>query len=75
MNAIAQWSENTRATVMRAGVAGFAALILILLFGIYIYFFPTPLSPVPAVFERFTGNAIATPQTRQNSLHQQRNSA
>jgi hypothetical protein len=44
MNAIAQWSENTRSAVMRAGIAGFAALILVLLFGIYINFFPTPLT-------------------------------
>ncbi len=72
MNAVAQWSENTRATIMRAGIAGFAVLILILLFGIYIYFFPTPLSPTGALFERF---ANPPPQTRQNSLHQQRNSA
>lgn len=44
MNAVAQWSEGTRSAVMRVGVAGIAALILVLFFGIYIYFFPTPLT-------------------------------
>lgn len=44
MEAFQQWSEGTRSTVVRAGAAGFGALILILLFAIYVRFFPTPVS-------------------------------
>jgi len=44
MNAVAQWSEGTRNTMMRTGLAGVAALALILVFAVYVRFFPTPIS-------------------------------
>ena len=57
MNAIQQLSEGTRSSVMRAGIAGVAALFLILLFAVYVRFFPTPLS------EGFTAATMETPPT------------
>jgi hypothetical protein len=44
MEAIQQWSEGTRSALVRTGLAGVTALVLILAFGVYVYFFPTPLS-------------------------------
>ncbi len=64
MNAIAQWSEGTRNTVMRAGIAGVAALALILVFAIYVRFFPTPISfLVGGPTEHFAAATLERPAT------------
>ncbi len=60
---IGAWSEGTRSAVMRAGLAGVAALLLILIFAIYVQFFPTPLSSTE-FFEPATMTHAATGSSR-----------
>lgn len=62
MEGFQQWSEGTRAALMRTGLAGIGALILILLFAIYVRFFPTPVSYLFGA-EPFTAATIDTPPT------------
>ena len=69
MESFQQWSEGTQSTVLRAGMAGGAALILILLFAIYVRFFPTPVSFLFGYegFAAATMNKPATGTSRQTS--------
>lgn len=50
-------------SILRAGAAGFGALILILLFAIYVRFFPTPVSYLFGYGEPFTAATVDTPAT------------
>ena len=64
MDAVAAWSEGTRAAFMRTGLAGVAALLLILIFAIYVRFFPTPLSSLIENYAPATMEQAATGTSR-----------